>query len=85
MTATHDCTCLGHLGQCYQNKNDPISVATLKVAKASAHMCHCCWRYLTLNSANGITALITIWDMLKLCEDTLNVTSAEFLDLGKEL
>jgi hypothetical protein len=49
------------------------------------HTCVTVAGVITLNSANGITALITIWDMLKLCEDTLNVTSAEFLDLGKEL
>ena len=38
MTATCDsyyCTCLGHLGQPDANRNDPISVALPKVAKAS--------------------------------------------------
>jgi hypothetical protein len=34
-TVTHDCTCLGHLGQCNRDKIISISVALPKVAKAS--------------------------------------------------
>jgi hypothetical protein len=32
---SHYCTCLGHLGQSYQIRNDPICVTPPKVAKSS--------------------------------------------------
>jgi hypothetical protein len=38
VTATRDCSCLGHLGRCDTNRNDPISVVLPKVAKASSHV-----------------------------------------------
>ncbi len=38
---SHYCTCLGHLGQCDPNRNDPICAASPKVAKASTVVdCH---------------------------------------------
>ncbi len=55
VTATHDShlgqcdsTCLGHLGWRTRNRNNPICVASPKVAKASTMMtviCCCCWHY----------------------------------------
>ncbi len=36
MMTTHDCTCFGHLERHDKNRNDPISVALPKMAKASA-------------------------------------------------
>ncbi len=32
---TCDCTCLGYIWQCDKNRNDPICVMPLKVAKAT--------------------------------------------------
>jgi hypothetical protein len=43
-TETHDChhcPCIGHLGQCDMNRNDPICVVLPEVAKASTN-CACC-------------------------------------------
>jgi hypothetical protein len=50
-TMTHGsdtCTCLGHLGQCNRDRNDPLSVMLPKVAKESTIVtvvCRCCWHY----------------------------------------
>jgi hypothetical protein len=54
MTLTH-LTCLGHLGWCDINRNDPISFAMPKVAKAStmvAVTCCCHQRYHLKYNAN---------------------------------
>jgi hypothetical protein len=58
--AIYHCTCLGHLGPCETNRNDPICVATPKVAKASTMIyivCHCRWHFCLINIANLNMAL----------------------------
>ncbi len=68
---THDShyhTCIGHLGQHDKIRNDPISVAPPKVAKASTIVtvaCCCHWRY----CANFLKAL---WVHLKMMSNIQN-------------
>ncbi len=45
VTMTLDSDTLVYLGRRDINRNDPICVASARVAKASKDTCHCSWRY----------------------------------------